>query len=57
MSIQTNHEQIRPEPVHHHLTYDEAVALEHATEGAPDVESAEELAARAPVEELSLIHI
>jgi len=31
--------------------YDEAVALEHATEGAPEVESAEELAARAPVED------
>jgi len=35
----------------HHLTHEEAVALEHATEGAPEVLPAEELAARAPVEE------
>jgi len=44
-------EHTHPESAHHHLTYDEAVALERATEGAPEIESAEELAARAPVEE------
>jgi len=46
LSTQTNHEQPQQ-----HLALDEAVALEHATEGAPEVESAEELAARAPVAE------
>ena len=51
MSIQTNSEQSRAESGHQRPAYDEVVALEHATEGAPEVESAEELAARAPVEE------
>ncbi|MGI8651470.1 MAG: DEAD/DEAH box helicase, partial [Geodermatophilaceae bacterium] len=41
----------RAESGHQRPAYDEVVALEHATEGAPEVESAEELAARAPVEE------
>jgi len=51
VSIQTNSEQSRAESGHQRPAYDEVVALEHATEGAPEVESAEELAARAPVEE------
>jgi len=51
LSTQTNHEQAQREPAQAHLDYDQAVALEHATEGAPEIETAEELAARAPVED------
>ena len=51
MSIQRSSEQSQADPGHQRPAYDEAVALDHATEGAPEVETAEELAARAPVEE------
>jgi len=51
LTSQPPHDPSQPKQSQQHLTHDEAVALEHATEGAPEVLPAEELAARAPVEE------
>ncbi len=51
LTSQPSHDPSKPKQSQPHLTHDEAVALEHATEGAPEVLPAEELAARAPVEE------
>ncbi|MGI8722132.1 MAG: DEAD/DEAH box helicase [Geodermatophilaceae bacterium] len=46
-SIQFQNQTTSPD--HQQRSHDDAVALEHATEGAPEVLLAEELAARAPV--------